>query len=306
MPQFSVMSEHSTIKGTPQHIREWLTCSAPASPVNPSALQESKAEKTIPGICGPQLSQPSAQYDPATASWKMSQGWLLLDISAPSWETWPKAGTIADGVFYPQPNWERRISGIGFGLLPTPAAQEPGLRAERLVDKNGETPTKWNQRMFDRETGRLAQRGLTQFVQMYPTPLDPSKGGGSSRSGSRINETPTLHGMARKGTWPTPTRSDGMGGPGHSGRQGGLNLRTAVQQSWATPTTRDWRSGKASEETHAKNSRPLSEQVGQVENGGQLNPEWVEWLMGWPVGWTDLKPLEMGKFRQWQQQHGRS
>ncbi len=21
---------------------------------------------------------------------------------------------------------------------------------------------------------------------------------------------------------------------------------------------------------------------------GQLNPDWVEWLMGWPVGWTDV------------------
>jgi hypothetical protein len=24
-------------------------------------------------------------------------------------------------------------------------------------------------------------------------------------------------------------------------------------------------------------------------NGGQLNPDWVEWLMGWPVAWTRLK-----------------
>jgi len=29
--------------------------------------------------------------------------------------------------------------------------------------------------------------------------------------------------------------------------------------------------------------------------GGQLNPMWVEWLMGWPLGMTDLKPLEMDK-----------
>ena len=28
---------------------------------------------------------------------------------------------------------------------------------------------------------------------------------------------------------------------------------------------------------------------------GTLNPTWVEWLMGWPIGWTDLKPLEMDK-----------
>ena len=36
---------------------------------------------------------------------------------------------------------------------------------------------------------------------------------------------------------------------------------------------------------------------------GTLNPTWVEWLMGWPLGWTDLKPLEMDRFQQWQQQH---
>ena len=36
---------------------------------------------------------------------------------------------------------------------------------------------------------------------------------------------------------------------------------------------------------------------------GTLNPTWVEWLMGWPLGWTDLKPLATGKFLEWQQQH---
>lgn len=36
---------------------------------------------------------------------------------------------------------------------------------------------------------------------------------------------------------------------------------------------------------------------------GPLNPPWVEWLMGWPLGWTDLKPLEMDRFREWRQQH---
>jgi len=38
---------------------------------------------------------------------------------------------------------------------------------------------------------------------------------------------------------------------------------------------------------------------------GTLNPTWVEWLMGWPLGWTDLKPLETDKFQQWLQQHSK-
>lgn len=32
-----------------------------------------------------------------------------------------------------------------------------------------------------------------------------------------------------------------------------------------------------------RNRRPFSEHV-----GGSLSPDWEEWLMGWPVGWTKL------------------
>jgi len=42
-----------------------------------------------------------------------------------------------------------------------------------------------------------------------------------------------------------------------------------------------------------------------LEKGrGTLNPTWVEWLMGWPLGWTDLKPLAMDRFRKWLRKHG--
>ena len=40
--------------------------------------------------------------------------------------------------------------------------------------------------------------------------------------------------------------------------------------------------------------------------GGKLNPMWTEWLMGWPLGWTDLKPLETDKCHYVQQQLGTS
>lgn len=48
--------------------------------------------------------------------------------------------------------------------------------------------------------------------------------------------------------------------------------------------------------------RPLPDGSPPPQNG-QLNPEWVEWFMGWPIGWTELKPLAMDKFREWQRQH---
>jgi hypothetical protein len=40
-----------------------------------------------------------------------------------------------------------------------------------------------------------------------------------------------------------------------------------------------------------------------ASDGGQLNPEWVEWLMGWPIGHTALEPLEMVRYQEWLQQH---
>jgi hypothetical protein len=40
------------------------------------------------------------------------------------------------------------------------------------------------------------------------------------------------------------------------------------------------------------------------ELGGKINPEYTEWMMGWPQGWTDLKPLGMDRFLQWQLEHG--
>ena len=48
-----------------------------------------------------------------------------------------------------------------------------------------------------------------------------------------------------------------------------------------------------------------AEFVRALPGGGQLNPAWVEWLMGWPIGHTDLQPLEMDRFQEWQRLHSR-
>jgi hypothetical protein len=112
--------------------------------------------------------------------------------------------------------------------------------------------------------------------------------------------------------WPTPTASDVEGGTAQDvelengtfsrknkdGVRWGVKLRDAVnhaEKMCPTPATRDHkggyqggriRNGKVSWDTldvavqHTDN---------QAKTGGQLNPTWVEWLMGYPEGWTDLK-----------------
>jgi site-specific DNA-cytosine methylase len=62
-----------------------------------------------------------------------------------------------------------------------------------------------------------------------------------------------------------------------------------------------WGTPKAQDSRHAKWDRGksnLGEQVAGLSNGGSLNPTWVEWLMGWPLGWTACEPSEMGRFRR--------
>lgn len=72
----------------------------------------------------------------------------------------------------------------------------------------------------------------------------------------------------------------------------GVGLKDFAQM-YPTPTARDWKSGDVSQTTFKKNSRPLNEVIKLNESQpGQLNPSWVEWLMGWPIGWTDCEPVE--------------
>ena len=47
----------------------------------------------------------------------------------------------------------------------------------------------------------------------------------------------------------------------------------------------------------------LQQQI--IPDGGPMNPEWVEWFMGWPIGMTGLLPLETDKFQQWLDSHGK-
>ncbi len=83
---------------------------------------------------------------------------------------------------------------------------------------------------------------------------------------------------------------------------------TTTQQKWPTPGTTGLSNGSSNCEVInqiAKEGRinETERRSMRAGNGGKLNPNWVEWLMGWPIGWTDLKPLETDRFQQWQQSH---
>ena len=59
---------------------------------------------------------------------------------------------------------------------PTPTSNPPGWKHIDVVDKDGNPPEHFNQRLYDKKTGRLVQKGLEQVVNMskdtqkFPTP----------------------------------------------------------------------------------------------------------------------------------------
>ena len=86
--------------------------------------------------------------------------------------------------------------------------------------------------------------------------------------------------------WSTPTVMDSANiqKPRKKNPSGGQKPLLCQQvKMWPTPTTQDGKNNGGKSQ-HRRNSKPLNAEV-----GGALNPQWVEWLMGYPIGWTDLK-----------------
>ena len=112
----------------------------------------------------------------------------------------------------------------------------------------------------------------------------------------RISSTGATHSMGLADAmqmWPTPQVDDSKNvNPGPKRR---MTLAKAVQL-WPTPRAA---MGQARNHTVYERSldkpQNLENQVAQRDSstiGGKLNPMWVEWLMGFPLGWTDLEHLE--------------
>ena len=120
--------------------------------------------------------------------------------------------------------------------------------------------------------------GLEQFSETWPR-------WGTMRNGESWERTMPEH--LTSGTesgslvkmWPTPCASDN--------RDRGNLSTPAIQR-------------------RIQNGKQIMLSMCVDHNSGALNPPWVEWLMGWPEGWTSSKPLETDRFQLWLQPHLKS
>ena len=95
--------------------------------------------------------------------------------------------------------------------------------------------------------------------------------------------------------WPTPTSRDRKDGSAESCKNVPVNslLGRTVHQWWRTPQAGDGTHNHCDAPAHKRGTVPLmltvQAQRSEGKTGGSLNPTWVEWLMGFPLGWTDLE-----------------
>jgi DNA (cytosine-5)-methyltransferase 1 len=112
--------------------------------------------------------------------------------------------------------------------------------------------------------------------------------------------------------WPTPNARDWKDTTAKSSIaaiNGGHQMTLGRAVHYPTPYASDNRDrghiGMPSIQRRVSKGKQIMLSMSVSDTSGALNPLWVEWLMGWPLGWTDLKPLEMDKFQQWLVSHGK-
>ena len=240
------------------------------------------------------------KYDLNTQSWKTSERSLVGDLIEFS-GAFPKSGMMRNGRIYGLPMSERPTKGKEYGLWATPAAADAvgshgggQGRCQRTdihkwkKEQEWPTPQARDYRSGDNPGGTRAQRkekqgwsqNLNDAVLMFPTPtssmmsiqdMEQARFAGSDKRRPKYREI-----------WPTPLASDGEKGSPNASR--GL-----VPAVFHTPTLNDARKSLTESQINRKS---LTGDMVRSGVTGQLNPMWVEWLMGYPLGWTDLKDSE--------------
>lgn len=213
-----------------------------------------------------------ANFDPATRSWRTS-GLFAAEDSPLYSETLPRSGLMERGTLFLLPPLVRLIYANGAGsseLLPTPLASE--------ADKPRRSPSS------------IAKGGGRKLMDaLLPTPIRSDNDRGLKPSATRQGG-PTLR---QRLLIPTPTAGDAKASGSRNTATSNANFGLSLTD-WArgdsgagrllpTPQESDFRNCA----DYSDGSRGHSPQLRHLGNG-QLRPRFVEWMMNYPPGWTDL------------------
>ena len=223
-----------------------------------------------------------AKYDQDLSLWKTPQCSLLEDYIEFS-ETWPNWGMMRDGACWELTTSVLRTEERESGYWPTPNTLE-GLKPKTL-----ESIQEYNQKA--RPGRSYCNMNLREIVVYGKQPIRPI----------RMIPTPTCSDAFTSNLKSTQQKPDTM----HSVSLAQL-CEKMPEKMWPTPTTsdryntdpvHDKNRGFLRMEAHPSESKSMTASEVNKKNG-QLNPDWVEWLMGWPIGWTKTEPIKLD-WRNW-------
>jgi hypothetical protein len=310
-------------------VESWIA-SLRESRANLGAPPESARGSRTNGTLAKSWSAWLTKWDQDSFSWRTSPG--LFDSAPPTFSgDWPTSGTMRSGACFPLPESAPLIEGnesscwpIG-EAWPTPDAgmrggtnsggAKPGPERPTLERMGRMWPTATaggskgsGAAAYSTESGRHSGTTLTDATKAWPTPLahdangpgDPKRVGrfGTKAGGRNLND--------EAAAWATPTASDYKSEtpeirPGHSpplSRQAllpgsGSESTQEPGRQWMTPRVANIKGSekrRASSENHSIDSQ--AREVWAENLKARLNPDFVEWLMGLPHGWTDSECSE--------------
>jgi hypothetical protein len=191
--------------------------------------------------------------------------------------TWKASGIKPRHLLFQLAPSMPRTDATEFGS--SPRKMTPTPTASDHIERNSTSSEKLNPL-----TGKSVS--LDRFVKFWPDAETQASG------------TPQM--------WPTPTGQDNpqVRGVGKTvGTKRGTTLGGAVRM-WPTPAAHEARLGYQDRTRGKKGTQKslttevIDDMGGRQATIGQLNPTWVEWLMGFPIGHTDLGHWETPSSRK--------
>ena len=255
---------------------EW-TSSLEATHVNHSARQGSEQDQTTQDTFGLSSQTEFDLCDPRCASLRTSKDTSRWDSPASS-ATWKNWVTKRRGEYSARLNAVRHTNGSVSSSWPTASSRDwkdsAGM-ATSSINKDGSDRNRIDQlpRAVFHDHGRslVGQQTATRMTSARSADLSMQKN--ASALAQRRMES------SMKNLMESCTDDQNNFGPVALDSPSTDGSRP---ESWATPTARDFKSGRGKEDRDYKELTPMVERT-QI---WKLNPRWVETLMGLPVGWT--------------------
>ena len=187
-------------------IEDWLTSLRQASPASHTHTPGNERDQKIVGTSGLIPSDALAKWDQNTQSWRTFQESFLMDTPELSRRSFPKSGTVRNGILYPLP----------MPVRPTLERDGGALHGRWMTPNTMDSLPPKSQKALDHEYTHRPNR---------------------SNPGNLRDQIAVAEG---KSTWPTPRAREGnAGAPRSKGSEhnaGRGYLDGVVQEKWPTPT----------------------------------------------------------------------